>query len=59
MHRCLFLGRFKLIAILDEESLLSVCAYIDLNPVAAGIAATPEESDHTSVQDRVANVKAS
>ena len=54
-----FEGRFKSIAILDEESLLSVCAYIDLNPVAAGIATTPEESDYTSVQARVANVKAS
>ena len=54
-----FEGRFKSIAILDEESLLSVCAYIDLNPVAAGIAATPEESDHTSVQARVKHVKMS
>ena len=35
-----FEERFKSIAILDEESLLSVCAYIDLNPVAAGIAST-------------------
>ena len=54
-----FEGRFKSIAILDEESLLSVCAYIDLNPVAAGIAPTPEESDHTSVKARVEHVQAS
>ena len=52
-----FEGRFKSIAILDEESLLSVCAYIDLNPVAAGIAPTPEESQHTSVKVRVDHVK--
>ena len=52
-----FEGRFKSIAILDEESLLSVCAYIDLNPVAAGIAPTPEESQHTSVKARVDHVK--
>ncbi|MEQ1831358.1 MAG: hypothetical protein ABL921_35760, partial [Pirellula sp.] len=51
-----FEGRFKSIAILDEESLLSVCAYIDLNPVAAGIATTPEESEHTSVKARVEHV---
>ena len=44
-----FKGRFKSIAILDEESLFSVCAYIDLNPVAAGFAPTPEESEHASV----------
>jgi hypothetical protein len=31
-----FEERFKSIAILDEESLLDACAYIDLNPVAAG-----------------------
>ena len=34
-----FEGRFKSVAILDEESLLATCAYIDLNPVASGIAA--------------------
>jgi len=42
-----FEGRFKSIAILDEESLLAVSAYIDLNPVAAKSAATPEQSEYT------------
>jgi hypothetical protein len=42
-----FEGRFKSIAILDQESLLSVAAYIDLNPVAAGIVPLPEQSPHT------------
>ena len=51
-----FEGRYKSIAILDTEALLTVCAYIDLNPVAAGIAATPEQSDYTSVKSRVENV---
>ena len=46
-------ARYKSIAILDEEALLATCAYIDLNPVAAGIADTPEKSDHTSVKQRV------
>lgn len=46
-------GRFKSIAILDEEALLATCAYIDLNPVAAGIAQTPENSRHTSIRQRV------
>ncbi len=46
-------GRFKSIAILDEASLLATCAYIDLNPVAAGLAATPEKSPHTSLKSRV------
>ncbi|MEZ6096761.1 MAG: hypothetical protein R3C03_21475, partial [Pirellulaceae bacterium] len=48
----------KSIAILDEEALLATCAYIDLNPVAAGIAATPETSRHTSVRQRVQHAKA-
>ena len=39
------------------EALLSACVYIDLNPVAAGIAPAPEESLHTSVKARVENVK--
>ena len=46
-------GRFKSIAVLDSEALLAVCAYIDLNPVAAGIARTPEDSPYTSLHARV------
>jgi len=50
-------SRYKSIAVLDEEALLATCAYIDLNPVAAGIAATPETSPHTSVRQRVQHVR--
>jgi REP element-mobilizing transposase RayT len=50
--------RFKSIAILDDEALLATCAYIDLNPVAAGLAATPETSRHTSVHQRVEHAAA-
>ena len=50
-------GRYKSIAILDEEALLTTCAYIDLNPVAAGTARTPESSQHTSVRQRVKHIK--
>jgi REP element-mobilizing transposase RayT len=51
-------SRYKSIAILDEEALLASCAYIDLNPVAAGMAAAPETSRHTSVRRRVRHAKA-
>ena len=51
-------ARFKSIAILDDEALLATCAYIDLNPVAAGLAATPETSPHTSVHRRVQHAAA-
>ncbi len=51
-----FEGRFKSIVVLDDEALLAICAYIDLNPVAAGIALTPESSRYTSVKARVDHV---
>ncbi len=51
-------GRFKSVAILDEEALLATCAYIDLNPVAAGLAQVPEVSEHTSIKERVEHVQA-
>jgi hypothetical protein len=52
-----FEARFKSVGILDETSLLAVCAYIDLNPVAAGIATVPEASEHTSIHQRVLHVE--
>ena len=48
-----FESRFKSSAILDKESLLATFAYIDLNQLVAGIASTPETSQHTSVKQRV------
>ncbi len=51
-----FEGRFKSVAILDDEALLAIAAYIDLNPVAAGIAEVPETSEHTSIKVRSEHV---
>lgn len=51
-------GRFKSQALLDEQALLAAMAYVDLNPVRAGIADTPESSDYTSIQERVDKVPA-
>jgi hypothetical protein len=53
-----FEGRFKSVAICDEEALLATSVYIDLNPVAAQVAATPETSDYTSIKQRVDHVDA-
>lgn len=50
-------GRFKCQPLLDEAAILACAAYVDLNPVRAGIAETPEASDYTSVQDRIESEK--
>ena len=50
-------GRFKCQALLDEQAVLSCMAYVDLNPVRAGICEALRDSEHTSVRYRIESAR--
>ncbi|MEM9069747.1 MAG: hypothetical protein AAGE52_14640 [Myxococcota bacterium] len=49
-------GRFRSQPLLDEEGLLACMAYVDLNPVRAGLAESIDESAFTSIEERLVDV---
>ncbi|PVV07102.1 MAG: transposase [gamma proteobacterium symbiont of Ctena orbiculata] len=50
-------GRYKSQALLDEKALMACMAYVDLNPVRAGVAESPETSEYTSIAERTDQLK--
>ena len=50
-------GRYSSQALLDEAAVFSCMAYVDLNPVRARITEKLEESDNTSIKQRIEEIK--
>lgn len=46
-------GRFRSEPLTDAEAVVACSVYVDLNPIRAGTAPTPEKSAYTGVQQRI------
>ena len=51
-------GRYRAQLLLDEASLLACAIYVDLNPIRAALAETPEQAPFTGARDRIDDLRA-
>ncbi len=50
-------GRFKSDVLVEEQSLLQCMLYVDLNPIRAKMAKSPEDSKYTGAKDRIDDLR--
>ncbi len=50
-------GRFKSQVLCDDKAILAAMAYVDLNPIRAGITKRLDRSRYTSIQQRIKHAK--
>jgi hypothetical protein len=54
-----FAERFKMVALLDEPAVIACMAYVDLNPIRAGLAGNFEEFETVSIRERLGTLDGS
>jgi hypothetical protein len=50
-------GRFKSQVLCNDQAILAAMAYVDLNPIRAGMTTSLKQSHHTSIQQRITSAK--
>ena len=50
-------GRFKSQALLNEQAIIACMSYVDLNPIRAELCNSLEDSEYTSIKQRIDEIK--